>query len=192
MEEKIIQNPAVSPDDRNLQVDSGPENGRVHTLFYGLDLLRPDLAEQLKNFISPPEIGKPDKPTGPPDDRFLHIDKPENEPVHGLFSGLGLLKPDVLEQLKNFNSPKQPNQTRNVVTVGQYLDDWVADNYPDPKTAEGRTRAGYEGYIRDYIKSQLGGIQLTELTPHQTRHFVNWLKKEARSPKTKGPLSQTT
>jgi integrase len=84
------------------------------------------------------------------------------------------------------------SKTRNVVTVGQYLDDWVVDNYPDPKTAAGRTRAGYESYLRDYIKPQIGDIPLTELTPQKTRRFVNWLKKEARSSKTKGPLSRTT
>jgi integrase len=77
-------------------------------------------------------------------------------------------------------------------TVGEYLGEWVADNYPDPKTAEGRRRAGYEGYIRDYINPQLGDIPLAELTPHRTHRFVNWLKNEAKSPKTHKKLSQTT
>jgi hypothetical protein len=185
MEEKLIHKPAVSQDGRDLQVDSDSEDRHVHCLFSGLHL-----EEALNHFNSPSE---PIKLAVQPKKRCLEVDsKPETRCEHGLFSGLSLLAPEVVEAFQNFNSPKQPNQTRNVVTVGQYLDDWVADNYPDPKTAEGRTRAGYEGYIRDYIKPQLGGILLTELTPHQTRHFVNWLKKEARSPKTKGPLSQTT
>jgi len=74
---------------------------------------------------------------------------------------------------------KPENKTQKVITISQYLDDWVADNYPDPKTAEGRTCAGYKGYIRDYVKPQLGGILLTGLTPHQTRHFISWLRKDA-------------
>ena len=185
MEEIVIQKPAVSLDGLNLQVNSNSEDRQVPCLFSGLHL-----EKALNHFNSPLE---PIKLAVQPKKRCLEVDsKPETRCEHGLFSGLSLLAPEVVEAFQNFNSPKQPDQTRNVVTVGQYLDDWVADNYPDPKTAEGRTRAGYEGYIRDYIKPQLGDILLTELTPHQTRHFVNWLKKEARSLKTKGPPSQTT
>ena len=116
-----------------------------------------------------------------------HCRQVDVEPEKPMFNGLHLEEaPNSLSSLNQFK------KARNIGTVGQYLDEWVADNYPDPKTAAGRTRAGYEGYIRDYIKPQLGNMLLNELTPHQTRHFVNWLKKEARSPKTKSPLSQTT
>jgi integrase len=162
MEEAVIQKPAIPPNDRDHQFDIDSESRRVEPLFSGLNL---------KNLML---LTKSYQTTN-------------TQGVHGLFSGLHLD-----EALKNLSTPKQPNQARNDVTVGQYLDDWVFDNYPDPKTAQGRNRTGYENYIRDYLKPQLGNIALADLTPHRTHRFVNWLKQDARSTRTHNPLSQTT
>ncbi len=179
MEEAVIQKPAIPPNHRDPQFDIDSDSRCVELLFSGLNL---------KNLMLLTKSYQTTKPTILRENHELCIENQTiTQGVHGTFSGLHLE-----ETFKSLNANDKLSQTRNVVTVGQYLDDWVADNYPDPKTAEGRTRAGYEGYIRDYIKPQLGSILLTELTPHQTHHFINWLKKEARSPKTKGPLSQTT
>jgi integrase len=169
MKETIVKKQEVLPGQR---VNSDPQDMSAKGLFSGLNLA--GLVEQLNTVLS--------------DDHCLQVEsKPGGQTAHGLFHGL-----HVEEAFKNITALNQPDQMPNVVTVCQYLDEWVSDNYPDPKTAEGRTRAGYEGYIRDYIKPQLGDIPLSELTPRQTHRFVNWLKKDARSLKTKRPLSQTT
>jgi integrase len=151
--------------------------GDHQTLFGGLQL------EALREYMLTPA------PARPPEVAVADVAR---GPARTLFSGLNLLAPEMVEAVRSINSLNRPYQTQKPMTVGRYLDYWLADNYPNPKTALGRTRAGYEGYIRDYIKPQLGGVLLTQLTPHQTHRFVNWLKKDARSPKTGNPLSQAT
>jgi len=154
-------------------------------LFSGLDLV--GVADLLKKSV-PFKVSRENSSEVSSINRIPGvIAKSENQRVQTIFGGLHLE-----ETFNNLSAMNKFSRTRNVVTVGQYLDDWVVDNYPDPKTATGRTRAGYEGYLRDYIKPQLGDIPLMELTPQKTRRFINWLKKEARSLKTKSPLSQTT
>ena len=169
MKETLVKKPEVLPDRR---INSDPSDSKAKCLFSGLKLA--GLAEQLNTALS--------------GDHCLQVEsKPGGQTVHGLFHGL-----HVEEAFKNLNAINLPKQKPTVVTVSRYLDEWVSDNYPDPKTAEGRTRAGYEAYIRDYIKPQLGDIPLTELNPHRTRQFVNWLKNEAISPKTHKRLNQVT
>ena len=173
------QKPAILPNDVEPQVSSDPESRRTQCMFSGLNL---------KNLMLLTKSCQTTKPTIIPENHGLGVEsKIINQSVHGLFSGLHLE-----ETFNSLSAMNKFSRTRNVVTVGQYLDDWVVDNYPDPKTASGRTRAGYEGYLRDYIKPQMGDIPLMELTPQNTRRFINWLKKEAKSLKTKSPLSQTT
>ncbi len=179
MEESANQKPAMPPNDRELQFDIDSDSRRVEPIFSGLNL---------KNMMLFTKSYQTTKPTIMRENHELCVENQTiTQGVHGTFSGLHLE-----ETFKSLNAMKKLSQTRNVVTVGQYLDDWVADNYPDPKTAAGRTRVGYESYLRDYIKPQIGDIPLVELTPQKTRRFINWLKKEARSQKTKSPLSQTT
>jgi hypothetical protein len=152
MEEAVIQKPAISPNDRDPQFDFDSESRRVEPLFSGLNLK--DLMLLTKSYQTT-------KPTIIRENHALCVENQTiNQGVHGLFSGLHLA-----ETFKSLNAMNKLSQTRNVVTVGQYLDDWVADNYPDPKTAAGRTRAGYDGYLRDYIKPQIRDIPLVELTP---------------------------
>jgi hypothetical protein len=48
------------------------------------------------------------------------------------------------------------------LTVGQYLDRWLAGHALNIST---RTLQGYERLVRDYIKPQLGRVSLVKLTP---------------------------
>jgi integrase len=70
-------------------------------------------------------------------------------------------------------------RTDDVVTVGTYLDRWLASVSVRPKT-----KRQYEQIVRLYLKPAIGPVRLTQLDPDQVRALVRGLEQRGLSSRT--------
>ena len=67
------------------------------------------------------------------------------------------------------------------MTVGQWLDIWVAEYLGSVKP---RTVDNYKGVVNHRIKPGLGAVKLDALNPHTVQNYYNGLTQEGLAPKT--------
>ncbi len=64
------------------------------------------------------------------------------------------------------------------MTLGQWLDIWLADFCGDKKFLTLKT---YRAQVNTHIKPALGALKISELTPKEIQHFYNQLQKSGRT-----------
>ena len=64
------------------------------------------------------------------------------------------------------------------MTLGQWLDIWLADFCGDKKYLTLKT---YRAQVNTHIKPALGALKISELTPKEIQHFYNQLQKSGRT-----------
>lgn len=67
-------------------------------------------------------------------------------------------------------------ETPASLTVGQYLDDWLAGKV----NLEPKTRQGYESHLRLYLKPGLGHLRLTDLRDHHVEQLYAAMRQVGR------------
>lgn len=91
---------------------------------------------------------------------------------------------EKLKTLKDTLAPPAPPRTRADMPFGDWMEHWY-ETYSKPAARPG-TRRIYEGYLRLYIRPELGHIPLNRLTAKDMQQFFAWLKTEGRADQSDG------
>ena len=91
---------------------------------------------------------------------------------------------EKLKTLKDTLAPPAPPRTRADMPFGDWMEHWY-ETYSKPAARPG-TRRIYEGYLRLYIRPELGHIPLNRLTAKDMQQFFVWLKTEGRADQSDG------
>ena len=92
----------------------------------------------------------------------------------------GATKKEVQEKLRELQTKVDIGQSvaASRVTVGQYLDHWLAQIKPTIAT---HTYLPYKQHVERYISPQLGGVKLTELSAVHVQQFYSDLSEKGVS-----------
>ena len=91
---------------------------------------------------------------------------------------------EKLKTLKDALAPPAPPRIKADMPFGDWMEHWY-ETYSKPAARPG-TRRIYEGYLRLYIRPELGHIPLNRLTAKDMQQFFAWLKTEGRADQSDG------
>lgn len=91
---------------------------------------------------------------------------------------------EKLKALKKTIAPPASPKVKPDMSFGEWVDHWY-EKYSKPAIRPGTQRI-YEGYIRLYIKPELGSIPLNKLTTNDMQQFCAWMKTDAKLDQSSG------